>query len=234
MDKLQIDELNDKFHKVDPEMILSYFLMEYKGEVGLSTSLGLEDQVLTHMISDIDKNIRIFTLDTGRLFPETYDLIEETNKKYKVKIETFFPNHQKVEKMVKEKGINLFYESIENRKLCCSVRKLSQLPRALDGLKVLISGIRKDQSVTRFYTKLIEWDEKNNLIKINPLLYWRDKDVTDYIQENNIPYSKLHDDGFPSIGCQPCTRAIQTGEDIRAGRWWWEEPENKECGLHQQ
>lgn len=233
MDKILIDELNDRFHKIDPEIVLSYFLKEYKGKIALSSSLGLEDQILTHMICQIDKNTKIFTLDTGRLFPETYDLIEETNKKYDTSIETYFPDALKVENMVKEKGINLFYESIENRKLCCSVRKLSQLPRAFEGIEAWITGIRKDQSLTRFYTKLIEWDEKNNLLKINPLLNFSDKDVKKYIKDHYVPYNKLHDQGFPSIGCQPCSRAIRPGEDIRAGRWWWEEPEHKECGLHQ-
>ncbi len=195
--------------------------------------MSLEDQILTNMICQIDKNVRIFTLDTGRLFPETYDLIDETNKHYGISIETYLPDAQKVESMVKEKGINLFYKSIENRKLCCAVRKLSQLPRALEGLDAWFSGIRKDQSVTRFYSKVAEWDEENGLLKINPLLNYKDKDVFQYIKDNNIPYNKLYDKGFTSIGCQPCTRAIRPGEDIRAGRWWWEEPEHKECGLHQ-
>ena len=233
MDKILVDELNDKFSKAEAEEVLQYFLKEYKGRIALSTSLGYEDQILTQMISNIDNTTKIFTLDTGRMFPETYDLIEESNKRYNIKIETFFPDYEKVEKMVKEKGINLFYESIENRKLCCSVRKLSQLPRALEGLDVWISGIRKDQSVTRFYTKMVELDEENGLIKLNPLLNWGDKQVKEYIDQHNIPYNVLHDKGYPSIGCQPCTRAIEAGEDIRAGRWWWEEPENKECGLHQ-
>lgn len=233
MDKILIDELNDRFHKVDPDIVLEYFLKEYNGKIAISSSLGLEDQILTHMVCQIDKNTRIFTLDTGRLFPETYDLIEATNKKYGISIQAYFPDAPKVENMVKEKGINLFYESIENRKLCCSVRKLSQLPRAFDGLEAWITGIRKDQSLTRFNTKLIEWDEENNLLKINPLLNLSDKEVRQFIKDYDVPYNKLHDQGFPSIGCQPCTRAISEGEDIRAGRWWWEQPEHKECGLHQ-
>lgn len=233
MDKILIDELNDRFHKVDPDIVLEYFIKEYNGKIAISSSLGLEDQILTHMVCQIDKNTRIFTLDTGRLFPETYDLIEATNKKYGISIQAYFPDAPKVENMVKEKGINLFYESIENRKLCCSVRKLSQLPRAFDGLEAWITGIRKDQSLTRFNTKLIEWDEGNNLLKINPLLNLSDKEVRQFIKDYDVPYNKLHDQGFPSIGCQPCTRAISEGEDIRAGRWWWEQPEHKECGLHQ-
>ena len=194
--------------------------------------LEQKDQVLTEMVSKIDKNCRIFTLDTGRLFPETYNLINDTNKKYNLAIEVFFPDNQKVEKMVKEKGINLFYESIENRKECCAVRKLEPLKRAFNGLDVWICGLRKDQSVTRFYSKMVEWDEVNNLIKINPLINWTEQQVWNYIEKNNIPYNPLHKKGFPSIGCQPCTRAIEKGEDVRAGRWWWELPDQKECGLH--
>jgi phosphoadenosine phosphosulfate reductase len=225
-------ELNEKLKGKAAEEILSYFIKEYQGKVALGSSLGAEDQVLTHMMTEIDKNVKIFTLDTGRIFPETYNVLDETNKKYDIKIEVYFPDKNKVEQMVNEKGINLFYESIENRKLCCNIRKIEPLKRALSGVKIWITGLRKDQSVTRFYTKLVEWDESNQLLKVNPLLNWTEKNVWAFIKENEIPYNKLHDAGFPSIGCQPCTRAIQPGEDVRAGRWWWEAPENKECGLH--
>ncbi len=228
----QIQNLNSKFEKSSAEDVLHFFLHEFKGKIALSSSLGAEDQLLTEMVSKIDKNCRIFTLDTGRLFPETYNLINDTNKKYNLAIEVFFPDNQKVEKMVKEKGINLFYESIENRKECCAVRKLEPLKRAFNGLDVWICGLRKDQSVTRFYSKMVEWDEVNNLIKINPLINWTEQQVWNYIEKNNIPYNPLHKNGFPSIGCQPCTRAIEKGEDVRAGRWWWEQPDQKECGLH--
>lgn len=227
-----IDELNERFEKSSAEEVLQYFLDEYKNRIALSSSLGAEDQVLTKMVNDIDHEARIFTLDTGRVFPETYDTLDATNKKYDIKIEVFFPDQKDVESMVQEKGINLFYDSIENRKLCCKIRKIDSVKRALKGLDVWISGLRKDQSLNRFYTKMVEWDEGNQLIKINPLLNWREKDVWDYIKKNDIPYNKLHDQGFPSIGCQPCTRAVKEGEDIRAGRWWWESPEHNECGLH--
>lgn len=227
-----IEELNKKFDKSKPEEVLEYFLLESKAKIALSSSLGAEDQVLTEMISNIDPETKIFTLDTGRLFPETYDLISETNKKYKIKIEVFFPDYKSVETMVKEKGINLFYESIENRKLCCHLRKIEPAKRAFKGLDVWISGLRKDQSLNRFNTKMVEWDEVNGLIKVNPLLNWTEKEVWAYIKENNVPYNALHEKGFPSIGCQPCTRAVKTGEDIRSGRWWWEEAEHNECGLH--
>ncbi|MCF8380555.1 MAG: phosphoadenylyl-sulfate reductase [Bacteroidales bacterium] len=227
-----IEELNTRFDKKNPEDVLGFFLLECKRKIALSSSLGAEDQVLTEMISKIDPETKIFTLDTGRLFPETYDLISETNKKYHIKIEVFFPDYKSVETMVKEKGINLFYESIENRKLCCHLRKIEPAKRAFKGLDVWISGLRKDQSLNRFNTKLVEWDEVNGLIKVNPLLNWSEKDVWNYIKEKDVPYNALHDKGFPSIGCQPCTRAVKKDEDIRAGRWWWEEAEHNECGLH--
>lgn len=227
-----IDQLNSRFEKARPEEILEYFLGAWKGKIALSSSMGAEDQVLTKMVADIDPTTKIFTLDTGRLFPETYDLIQRTSSFYGVKIEVYFPEHTRVEQMVREKGINLFYESIENRKMCCGIRKLEPLKRAFTGLEVWICGLRKDQSVTRFYSKAVEWDEGNGLIKINPLINWSEKQVWDYIKLNHVPYNALHDQGFPSIGCQPCTRAVKPGEDVRAGRWWWEQPEQKECGLH--
>ncbi len=228
----KIKILNDRLADKHPIDILKYFINNYKGKIVLGSSLGTEDQVLTDMIVRIDKNTRIFTLDSGRLFPETYKLIEDTNNKYDINIEVYFPDKIKVEQMVKEKGINLFYKSIENRKLCCHIRKIIPSQRAMKGLEAWITGIRKDQTISRFFNKVVEWDENNNLIKINPLLNWTEKKVWEYITENNVPYNELHDKGFPSIGCQPCTRAISPGEDIRAGRWWWEQPGLKECGLH--
>ena len=230
--KSKIDTLNQRFDKSNPEEVLKFFLAAYGNRIALSSSMGAEDQVLTKMVCDIDPGIRIFTLDTGRLFPETYDLIDATNKFFNTKIQVFFPESKSVEQMVGKKGINLFYESIENRKECCRVRKLEPLKRAFDNLDVWICGLRKDQSITRFYSKLVEWDEANGLIKINPLINWTEKQVWAYIHQNNVPYNALHDKGFPSIGCQPCTRAVNPGEDVRSGRWWWEAPEQKECGLH--
>lgn len=225
-------KLSEELKNKTAQEILSYFINEYDGEAGLATSLGVEDQVLTDMIAKIDKSTKIFTLDTGRVFPETYKVLDETNKKYGIKIEVYFPKAEKVEEMVNSKGINLFYESIENRKLCCGVRKIEPLKRALNKIDVWVTGLRKDQSVTRFFTPLVEWDEGNNVIKVNPLLNWSEEDTWNYVNENKVPYNELHDKGFPSIGCQPCTRAIEKGEDVRAGRWWWEQPEHKECGLH--
>ncbi len=227
-----IDNLNTKFEDADTLQILDYFLKTYNTKIAFASSLGAEDQVITEMMAGINPNARIFTLDTGRTFPESYELIEKTNARYKINIQIFFPEREQVEKMVNKNGVNLFYESIENRKQCCHIRKIEPLKRALQGLDVWISGLRRSQSVTRTDIKIVEWDQGNGLIKINPLINWTEKQVWDYIKEKNIPYNKLHDKGFPSIGCQPCTRAIEPGEDVRAGRWWWEHPDLKECGLH--
>ena len=230
--KNKISSLNQQLANTDAAGLLSYFIKEYKGRIALSSSLGLEDQVLTNMVCSIDKNVKIFTLDTGRLFPETYDLIHRTNQKYGIRMQIFFPEAHHVEEMVREKGINLFYNSIEDRKTCCRIRKIEPLQRAFSGLDVWICGLRRDQSVTRAEMQPIEWDENNGLIKLNPLIDWTEEQVRDYIKTNKIPYNPLHDRDFPSIGCQPCTRAILPGEDLRAGRWWWENPDTKECGLH--
>lgn len=230
--KERVDDLNRQFERNDALSVLQWFLKEYKGKIALSSSMGAEDQVLTDMVMKIDPEIRIFTLDTGRLFYETYELIERTSLRYKKNIEVYFPSPDDVEAMVTEKGINLFYQSIENRKECCRVRKIEPLKRALRGLDVWICGLRRNQSATRTGNQMVEWDEANGLIKLNPLIDWSEQDVWEYIKANGVPYNPLHDKGFPSIGCQPCTRAIEPGEDIRAGRWWWENPETKECGLH--
>jgi phosphoadenosine phosphosulfate reductase len=225
-------EYNERFKNAEAREILKYFIERYPGRIGFSSSLGAEDQILTEMIASIDENTQIFTLDTGRLFPETYDLIDITNKRYGVRIGIYFPDAVQVEAMVKEKGINLFYESIENRKLCCNIRKIEPLKRALSGLDIWISGLRREQSITRNHLAVVEWDALHNKLKVNPLLNWTTDQVWDYIHELDIPYNPLHDHGFPSIGCLPCTKAVEPGEDIRAGRWWWENPEMKECGLH--
>lgn len=230
--KALAQELNQKFEGQTPGQILAFFLKEYKGHIALASSLSLEDQVLTDMICRTDPQARIFTLDTGRLFPETYSLIERTNLTYGIKIEVFFPDYRQVEEMVNREGINLFYESIEKRRMCCHVRKLEPLKRAFAGLQAWICGLRHEQSVTRTTTHTVEWDENNAMLKINPLINWTEEQLWAYIRQNAVPYNKLHEQGFPSIGCQPCTRAVKPGEDIRAGRWWWEDPEHKECGLH--
>jgi phosphoadenosine phosphosulfate reductase len=227
-----IGELNQQLKDLPVADMLRFFILNYRDKLGFSTSLGAEDQVITQIIAGIDPGIYMFTLDTGRMFPETYDLLDATQKRYNVHIKAFFPEQKAVEKMVNGKGINLFYESIENRKLCCNIRKIEPLTRALENIDFWISGLRREQSVTREDLSLIGWDNLNHKIKINPLIDWKSEDLWDYIRENNIPYNPLHDQGFPSIGCQPCTRAVEAGEDIRAGRWWWENPDMKECGLH--
>lgn len=228
----EITRLNEEFSSAAPEDVLRLFIERYGDRIALSSSLGLEDQVLTDMVCKIDKSTRIFTLDTGRLFPETYSLIDRTNLHYGIKIAVYFPQHEAVEEMVRTCGMNCFYESIELRKRCCGVRKLEPLSRAFEGLYVWICGLRREQSVTRADMQMVEWDEAHGLIKLNPLIDWHEKDVWDYIRKHGVPYNRLHDKGFPSIGCQPCTRAVAEGEDIRAGRWWWESPDHRECGLH--
>ena len=226
------DRLDGRFSGQEPQEVLAYFLKEYKGHITLASSLGIEDQVLTAMVCSIDRQTPVFTLDTGRMFPETYSLIERTNLIYGIRIQLYFPDFHAVEEMVKEHGVNLFYESVEKRRLCCHVRKLEPLKRAFAGMKVWICGLRHEQSVTRNANRMVEWDEQNDMLKVNPLIDWTEEQTWAYIRKHGVPYNKLHDQGFPSIGCQPCTRAVQTGEDIRAGRWWWESPEHKECGLH--
>ena len=235
-----IRNLNERFSDASAQEIVNYFLQEYQGRIALSSSLSIEDQTLTDIIVKSEKSrakkedfCRIFTLDTGRLFPETYLLIDKTNIVYGIQIEVFFPDYREVQRMVREEGINLFYNSIESRHRCCQIRKLEPLNRAFQGLDVWICGLRREQSDTRKDMQVVEWDEAHGLIKVNPLISWTEQQVWDYIREHHVPYNKLHDRGYPSIGCQPCTRAVEAGEDIRAGRWWWENPEHRECGLHQ-
>jgi phosphoadenosine phosphosulfate reductase len=232
MTKKIFDDLFLRFNGKNFDETLRWFLYEYKEKIVLSSSLGAEDQVLTDMIAKIAPSTRIFTLDTGRLFYETYELIEKTCLRYKIKMEVYSPDQDQVEKMVAQKGINLFYQSVENRKECCHIRKIVPLKRAFSGSEVWICGLRREQSVTRTENQMIEWDEANGMIKLNPLIDWTEKQVWDYIKANNVPYNSLHDKGYPSIGCQPCTREVFPGENVRAGRWWWENPDSKECGLH--
>lgn len=200
-------------------------------EIVFSTSLGQEDQIITDIIFKSKLPIKIFTLDTGRLFYEHYELLANNNSKYKTKIEVYFPDANEVEKFVNEKGINGFFHSVENRKECCSIRKVKPLNRALKGSKVWITGLRSEQSENRSSLKMLDWDETRQLYKFNPLINWSYEDVLQYIEEHQIMDLPLHKKGFISVGCKPCTRAIESGENPRAGRWWWEKSQ-KECGLH--
>ncbi len=236
--KEKTQQYQKMFDKLEPAEMMEYVLKAHPGKVAFSTSLGAEDQVITHLLaqnasygSELTRPL-IFTLDTGRLFAETYELIEKTNARYNININVFFPDAASVEQMVQTRGINLFYHSIENRKMCCHIRKIEPLKRALSPMDIWITGLRREQSPTRNNVAYAEWDDANRVIKINPLLDWTDKQVWDFIKANRIPYNTLHDKGFPSIGCQPCTKAVLPGEDIRSGRWWWENPDTKECGLH--
>jgi len=203
----------------------------FPGKVIFSSSMGQEDQVITDAIFKNKIPIKIFTLDTGRLFNETYELLERTMARYKQTIHVFFPDATDVENFVNTKGLNSFYESVENRKECCNIRKVKPLNRALQGAKVWITGLRSEQSENRKDIPMIEWSEEKQLFKFNPLINWHYDQVLSYLKEFNVPYNYLHDKGFISIGCAPCTRAIEPGEDPRAGRWWWEASQ-KECGLH--
>jgi phosphoadenosine phosphosulfate reductase len=214
------------------EHVLAWAAAQFRGKIRFATSLGLEDQVLTDMIARAGLPIALFTLDTGRLFQETYDLIDRTRERYGIDIEICFPEADAVRAMVHEHGVNLFRKSVDLRKRCCGVRKIEPLRRAIAGQDAWIVGLRREQSVTRSEMRVVEWDGGNGLVKVSPLIDWTEPRVRDYVKNNKVPYNPLHDQNFPSIGCACCTRAVADGEDIRAGRWWWENPEQKECGLH--
>lgn len=226
--------IKDKISVFQAESALSSLKksVAHSDKVVFSTSFGKEDQVITHFIATSNFPISIFTLDTGRLFEETYAVFDRTIQKYKVKIKTYYPNHEKVERLVSEKGPYSFYDSVENRKECCGIRKIEPLKRALQGCEVWITGLRQSQSPNRQNMSQVEWDGSNQIIKIHPLFHWSDTELDQFIENNNIPINTLHAKGYPSIGCSSCTRAILEGEDSRAGRWWWESSK-KECGLHQ-
>jgi phosphoadenosine phosphosulfate reductase len=200
--------------------------------IALASSFGAEDQVLTDMMVRIDPAARIFTLDTGRVFQETYDAMQQSVERYRIAYEVYAPEAADIAALIAKEGPNLFYSSVENRKACCGVRKLKPLRKVLSTVDAWICGLRRDQSITRTAVELISWDAEFGIYKICPLYDWSEAQVWEYIKNNNVPYNALHDRGFPSIGCAPCTRAVHPGEDIRGGRWWWESPEHKECGLH--
>jgi len=229
---MKLQELKDRITGLSIEDQLSRLANQFHGKIVFTTSFGIEDQVITHKIFSENLDIKVVTLDTGRLFPETYEVFSQTVIKYKKKINVYFPDYLPVEKMITEKGPFSFYESIENRKECCKLRKVVPLNRALAGMECWISGIRASQSDNRSIMSDLEYDDDKKLFKFHPLFDWALEDVENYIKEHAIPYNSLHDKGYPSIGCEPCTRAVVKGQDIRSGRWWWENDGPKECGCH--
>lgn len=212
--------------------MLEHLSKLYPGKVTFSTSFSYEDQVIAHYILTNKLPINIFTLDTGRLFSETYSVWSRTNERYETNIEAYYPDNTLLQPFVTQKGPNSFYEAPENRIACCHIRKVEPLRRALKGNAIWVTGLRAEHSANRNNLEAFEWDEVNDLIKYHPIVKWTTDNVKECISEFNIPYNILHDRGFVSIGCQPCTRAIQPGENFRAGRWWWEDSTKKECGLH--
>jgi phosphoadenosine phosphosulfate reductase len=230
----KIPGLLDQLSRLNIKESLELLAAEFPGQSVFSTSFSVEDQVIAHHILAGAIPISIFTLDTGRLFAETYSVWSRTNEKYDTKILAYYPDRGLLEGYLNERGPNAFYESVTNRKDCCHIRKVEPLRRALAGNAVWVTGLRAEHSPERKDHQLIEWDENNKVIKYNPLLHWTTDEVKDYIDENEVPYNALFDKGFVSIGCAPCTRATRPGEDFRAGRWWWEDSSKKECGLHAQ
>ena len=232
LNKEMIPELLHKIAGLTIKDTLDYFVANYAGKVTFSSSFSFEDQLISHEILSNNLPISIFTLDTGRLFSETYSVWVSTNERYNTHIIPYYPQHATLEAFVSEKGPNSFYESVENRKACCFIRKVEPLKRALKGNAIWVTGLRAEHSPDRNNLEFLEWDESNQVIKYHPLLHYTTVEVKAEITKHNIPYNPLHDRGFVSIGCLPCTRAIREGEDFRAGRWWWEEADKKECGLH--
>ena len=232
MSAFVVNSLLDKTKDFSIEETLAFLSEEYPNQVVFSTSFGQEDQVITDFIGQNQLPITVFTLDTGRLFQETYDVFHKTVKKYKTEIKTYFPDTAEVEALLNQKGPNSFYDSVENRKECCFIRKVAPLTKALKGNAIWITGLRAEQSENRSDLNFFEYDAHFDIIKFNPLLKWTLQEVEAYLEKNNVPQNNLHKKGFVSIGCAPCTRAILPGEVIRAGRWSWESS-HKECGLHQ-
>ena len=230
--KNKIEELVPVVERLSQEEALSLLSKEFEGKIVFSTSFSWEDQVIAHMILSQNLPVEIFTLDTGRLFPETYYVWSRTNEMYHTKIKAYYPNQELLQEFITDKGPNSFYESVENRKGCCFIRKVEPLKRALSGNQLWITGLRAEHSPERGDLPQLEWDPTNNILKYHPLLHWSTEDVRNFINRNGIPYNTLHDKGFVSIGCAPCTRAVMPGDDFRAGRWWWEDKTSKECGLH--
>jgi phosphoadenosine phosphosulfate reductase len=233
--KLQsyIPSLLNQIKSLNPAEAIQLLADQFPGKITFSTSFSIEDQLIADAILSNDIPVSIFTLDTGRLFAETYSVWSRTNEKYGTRVQAYYPNHELLQHYVDDRGPNAFYETVENRKDCCHIRKVEPLKRALKGNEIWITGLRSEHSGDRKNLEPVEWDEGNQLIKFHPILHWSTEAVREYINQNNVPYNILHDRGFVSIGCAPCTRAIKPGEDFRAGRWWWEDSSKKECGLHE-
>jgi phosphoadenosine phosphosulfate reductase len=230
---LNLEQVQSKLRNASALEALKWAVEQFGDRVALACSFGAEDVVLVDMLTRVNRKARVFTLDTGRLPQETYDVWDKLQKRYNLHIDVFAPDQGALEDFVAAEGPNAFYKSVAMRKECCRIRKILPLREALGRLDAWVCGLRREQSVTRAHVEKVEIDTANgNIYKINPLADWTEKQVWDYIQENNVPYNPLHDRNYPSIGCAPCTRAIKPGEDVRAGRWWWESPETKECGLH--
>lgn len=228
-----VKNLNREFEGSSPEDILAWASGNLGRSVALATSFQVQGMVVLDMFAKADPEARIFTLDTGRLHSHTYDVMDRTREKYNINIEVLFPDTAEVEEMVSSRGVNLFYKSVENRRLCCQVRKTNPLNGYLKTLDAWITSIRADQTEQRAESSKFEIDYLHGrMLKINPILDWTIDQVWDYVRKNDVPYNKLHDMGYPSIGCAPCTRAVEEGEDPRAGRWWWEQDSDKECGIH--
>jgi phosphoadenosine phosphosulfate reductase len=229
--------LDGAFADAPPYDVLCYALMEYGDDLRIACSLGVEDMIVLHEVTRAGKELnvspRVFLLDTGRLHQETYDLLDRARARYGTNFEVYAPDTVRLEELVRRKGANSFYQSIEDRRECCAVRKLGPLARALSGARAWVTGLRRDQGPTRAEVEVIERDAGNGgLMKLNPLARWSTERVWSFVREHRVPTHALHAQGYPSIGCAPCTRAVAPGEDPRAGRWWWEDPEHKECGLH--
>lgn len=235
INKLDLELLNNEYKDKSPFEIIKYVYDKIgASRVVLASSLSIEDQLLTDILLKIDSKARIFFIDTGRHFQSTYDLMERTMRRYHFNYEVYTPESQDLEPLIREYGPNLFYQSVDLRKKCCKIRKVKPLKRVLATVDGWICGLRREQSVTRENINIFEWDYVHSIYKINPIAFWTEDMVWEYIKKENIPYNSLYDKGFRSIGCQPCTRAVKPGEDVRSGRWWWEDPDKKECGLHVQ
>lgn len=233
MDAKEVANLNRKLGSAAPQEVLRWALDKLHPKVALASSFGAEDGVLIDMMVKVRPDARIFTLDTGRLPQETYDVMDAVRERYNISVEVFYPKTDAVEAMVNEHGLNLFYHAVEFRKMCCGVRKVEPLNRALSGLDAWISGLRREQTDTRAAVAKVELDTGHGgILKLNPLADWTWDQVWAYVKQHRVPYNALHDKGYPSIGCAPCTRAVKPGEDLRAGRWWWEQDAQKECGIH--